>query len=238
MCPSKGQLKGMIKIRRKLKPKYIILSIFSGFAVCLILIIINLALNSPSSGESYITEPVVSSTESTTELTTEDYETSTAENTTKPTEKATQKATKKANDKKSESKNDSDSSNHEQSEGDYNHYYNYSDSISSNSNFSENSNNSESSSKTTKPTTKSSQVQVQDNIYLSYSTVFTGQGDVVFLSLINAENGISWSVSDSSVLQNYGGSSNQCSFRALKRGSATVTATYNGKNYYCTVTVN
>lgn len=200
------------------------------------LILINLALNSPSTVESSVTKPSSTVINTTAQPSTEAKET-TAEDTTKPTEKATQKATKKSADKKSESKSKSESSNSEVSENNY--YYNYSDNTSSDKGSSSKANEkSESNTKkeTIKPTTKPT--QANDNIYLSYSSVSVNKGDVVFLSLINAESGVSWSVSNSSVIQNYGGNGNQCSFKTLKKGSATVTAHYNGKNYYCTVTVN
>ena len=80
--------------------------------------------------------------------------------------------------------------------------------------------------------------QAQNNIHLSYSYITVSQGDVVFLSLIGASSGVSWSVSNSSVLVNYGGGGNQCSFKAVSKGTAVVTANYNGTSYYCTVKVN
>ena len=80
--------------------------------------------------------------------------------------------------------------------------------------------------------------QSQNNIYLSYSYITVSQGDVVFLSLIGAQSGVSWSVSNSSVLINYGGGGNQCSFKAVSKGTAVVTANYNGASYYCTVKVS
>lgn len=90
---------------------------------------------------------------------------------------------------------------------------------------------------TSKPTVKP-QETTKDNIYLSYSSVSIHTDDVLFLNLIGANNGVSWSVDNSYILQNYGGGGNQCSFKALKKGSTTVTATYNGRAYTCYVTVN
>lgn len=90
---------------------------------------------------------------------------------------------------------------------------------------------------TSKPTVKP-QETTKDNVYLSYSSVSLHTDDVMFLTLIEAENGVSWSVGNSYILQNYGGGGNQCSFKALKKGSTTVTATYNGRSYTCYVTVN
>lgn len=90
---------------------------------------------------------------------------------------------------------------------------------------------------TSKPTVKP-QETTKDNIYLSYSSVSIHTDDVLFLNLIGADNGVSWSVGNSYILQNYGGGGNQCSFKALKKGSTTVTATYNGRSYTCYVTVN
>lgn len=232
------------------------------------LILVNLALNSPSSADSVETQPsssTVAVTES--EYTTMAEEETTVKPTEKPDEKATQKSTnrpeeKKENSKNSESSSKTESSNNSSLENSYN-YYNSSGNSSSGSSSSSKSNSNSSSSKsnssssitqkatqkpTTKPTTKPTSkpepkpttkpTQPQDNVYLSYSSITVTKGDVVFLSLINAGSGVSWSVSNSSVLQNYGGGSNQCSFKALKKGSATVTASYNGKNYYCTVSVN
>lgn len=95
--------------------------------------------------------------------------------------------------------------------------------------------------KVEKPTSKPAvkpQETTKDNIYLSYSSVSLHTDDVMFLTLIEAENGVSWSVGNSYILQNYGGGGNQCSFKALKKGSTTVTATYNGRSYTCYVTVN
>ena len=88
-----------------------------------------------------------------------------------------------------------------------------------------------------KPTVKP-QETTKDNIYLSYSSVSIHTDDVLFLNLIGADNGVSWSVGNSYILQNYGGGGNQCSFKALKKGSTTVTAAYNGRSYTCYVTVN
>lgn len=228
------------------------------------LILVNLALNSPSSAKSVETQPS-SSTVAVTEFehTTKAEEETTVKPTEKPDEKATQKPTKKPEEKKensksSESSSKTESSNNSSSENSYN-YYNSSGNSSSGSSSSSKSSSNSSSSKsnnsssstqkatqkpTTKPTSKpepkptTKPTQPQDNVYLSYSSITVTKGDVVFLSLINAGSGVSWSVSNSSVLQNYGGGSNQCSFKALKKGSATVTASYNGKNYYCTVSVN
>ena len=90
---------------------------------------------------------------------------------------------------------------------------------------------------TSKPTVKP-QETTKDNVYLSYSSVSLHTDDVMFLTLIEAENGVSWSVGNSYILQNYGGGGNQCSFKALKKGATTVTATYNGRAYTCYVTVN
>lgn len=223
------------------------------------LILVNLALNSPSSAKSVETQPS-SSTVAVTEFehTTKAEEETTVKPTEKPDEKATQKPTKKPDEKKENSKNyenssKTESSNNSSLENGYN-YYNSSGNSSSGSSSSSKSSSNSSSSKsnsssntqkaTQKPTTKpepkptTKPTKPQDNVYLSYSSITVTKGDVVFLSLINAGSGVSWSVSNSSVLQNYGGGSNQCSFKALKKGSATVTASYNGKNYYCTVSVN
>lgn len=222
------------------------------------LILVNLALNSPSSAESVETQPsgsTVAVTES--EHTTKAEEETTVKPTEKPDEKATQKPTKKPDEKKENSKNSENSSKTESSnnsslENSYNYYSSSGNSSSGSSSSSKSSSNSSSSNSnsssntqkaTQKPTTKpepkptTKPTKPQDNVYLSYSSITVTKGDVVFLSLINAGNGVSWSVSNSSVLQNYGGGSNQCSFKALKKGSATVTASYNGKNYYCTVSV-
>lgn len=226
------------------------------------LILVNLALNSPSSAESVETQP----SSSTVAVTGSEHTTKAEEGTTvKPTEKsaenATQKPTKKPDEKKENSKNSessskAESSNNSSLENSYNYYSSSGNSSSGSSSSSKSSSNSSSSNSnsssntqkatqkpTTKPTSKpeskptTKPTQPQDNVYLSYSSITVTKGDVVFLSLINAGNGVSWSVSNSSVLQNYGGGSNQCSFKALKKGSATVTASYNGKNYYCTVSV-
>lgn len=222
------------------------------------LILINLALNSPSSAESVETQPsssTVAVTES--EHTTKAEEETTVKPTEKPDEKATQKPTKKPDEKKENSKNYENSSKTESSNnsssGNSSSGSSSSSKSSSNSSSSKSNNSSSSTQKatqkpTTKPTVKPTSkpepkpttkpTQPQDNVYLSYSSITVTKGDVVFLSLINAESGVSWSVSNSSVLQNYGGGSNQCSFKALKKGTSTVTANYNGKNYYCTVSVN
>lgn len=237
----------MIKIRRKVKPQFIAVIIGLGLVVSLILIFINLALNSPSSAENIETEPFSSSAVVFTSEPTKATEKTTAEVTTEPTEKTTQKPTKKSeskkdSDKKSESSSKSESSNNSNN----NNYYNEpAESKSSNKSTSSSKTNSSSNTQktTTKPATKSTTkpttkpTQIQNNIYLSYSSISANKGDVIFLSLINAENGVSWSISNSSVLQNYGGGGTQCSFKALKKGSATITATYNGKSYYCTVTI-
>lgn len=231
------------------------------------LILVNLALNSPSSAESVETQPPSSTVAVTgSEHTTKAEEGATVKPTEKSAENATQKPTKKPDEKKENSKNSessskTESSNNSSSENSYN-YYNSSGNSSSGSSSSSKSSSNSSSSKsnnssntqkatqkpTTRPTVKPTSkpepkpttkpTQPQDNVYLSYSSITVTKGDVVFLSLINAGSGVSWSVSNSSVLQNYGGGSNQCSFKALKKGSATVTASYNGKNYYCTVSVN
>lgn len=231
------------------------------------LILVNLALNSPSSAESVETQPPSSTVAVTgSEHTTKAEEGATVKPTEKSAENATQKPTKKPDEKKENSKNSessskAESSNNSSSENSYN-YYNSSGNSSSGSSSSSKSSSNSSSSKsnnssntqkatqkpTTRPTVKPTSkpepkpttkpTQPQDNVYLSYSSITVTKGDVVFLSLINAGSGVSWSVSNSSVLQNYGGGSNQCSFKALKKGSATVTASYNGKNYYCTVSVN
>lgn len=228
------------------------------------LILVNLALNSPSSAESVETQPPSSTVAVTgSEHTTKAEEGTTVKPTEKSAENATQKPTKKPDEKKENSKNSENSSKTESSnnsslENSYN-YYNSSGNSSSGSSSSSKSSSNSSSSKsnnsssstqkatqkpTTKPTSKpepkptTKPTQPQDNVYLSYSSITVTKGDVVFLSLINAGSGVSWSVSNSSVLQNYGGGSNQCSFKALKKGSATVTASYNGKNYCCTVSVN
>ncbi|MGN0508271.1 MAG: hypothetical protein ACI4GX_03475 [Ruminococcus sp.] len=223
------------------------------------LILVNLALNSPSSAESVETQPPSSTVAVTgSEHTTKAEVGTTVKPTEKPDEKATQKPTKKPDEKKENSKNSENSSKTESSnnsslENSYNYYSSSGNSSSGSSSSSKSSSNSSSSNSnsssntqkaTQKPTTKpepkptTKPTQPQDNVYLSYSSITVTKGDVVFLSLINAGNGVSWSVSNSSVLQNYGGGSNQCSFKALKKGSATVTASYNGKNYYCTVSVN
>lgn len=227
------------------------------------LILVNLALNSPSSAKSVETQPS-SSTVAVTEFehTTKAEEETTVKPTEKPDEKATQKPTKKPDEKKENSKNyenssKTESSNNSSLENGYNYYNSSGNSSSGSSSSSKSSSNSSSSNSnsssntqkatqkpTTKPTSKpepkptTKPTQPQDNVYLSYSSITVTKGDVVFLSLINAGNGVSWSVSNSSVLQNYGGGSNQCCFKALKKGSATVTASYNGKNYCCTVSVN
>ena len=234
------------------------------------LILVNLALNSPSSAESVETQPPSSTVAVTgSEHTTKAEEGTTVKPTEKSAENATQKPTKKPDEKKENSKNSessskAESSNNSSLENSYNYYSSSGNSSSGSSSSSKSktssssSKNSSSSSKsnsssntqkatqkpTTKPTSKpeskptTKPTQPQDNVYLSYSSITVTKGDVVFLSLINAGNGVSWSVSNSSVLQNYGGGSNQCNFKALKKGSATVTASYNGKNYYCTVSVN
>lgn len=95
---------------------------------------------------------------------------------------------------------------------------------------------------TQKPTKKATQKPTQapkpqNNIYLSYRSITVKKNDVVFLTLINADAGITWSVGNSSVLQNYGGGGNQCSFKALSKGQTIVTATYNGRTYTCSVTI-
>lgn len=90
---------------------------------------------------------------------------------------------------------------------------------------------------TSKPTVKPPET-TKDNVYLSYSSVSIHTDDVLFLNLIGADNGVSWSVGNPYILQNYGGGGNQCSFKALKTGSTTVTSTYNGRSYTCYVTVN
>ena len=222
------------------------------------LILVNLALNSPSSAESVETQPPSSTVAVTgSEHTTKAEEETTVKPTEKPDEKATQKPTTKPDEKKENSKNSENSSKTESSnnislENSYNYYSSSGNSSSGSSSSSKSSSNSSSSNSnsssntqkaTQKPTTKpepkptTKPTKPQDNVYLSYSSITVTKGDVVFLSLINAGSGVSWSVSNSSVLQNYGGGSNQCSFKALKKGSATVTASYNGKNYYCTVSV-
>ena len=223
-------------------------------------------MNSPSSAESTETQPSSSTVAVTkSEHTTESENATTVKPTEKPTEKAAQKPTKKPAEKKENSKNSensskNESSNNSSSESSYNYYGSSGNSSYGSSSSKSNSNSSSSKSSspngtqkttqkpTTKPTAKPTSkpepkpttkpTKPQSNIYLSYSSITVTKGDVVFLSLINAESGVSWSVSNSSVLQNYGGGSNQCSFKALKKGSATVKASYNGKNYYCTVSVN
>ena len=55
---------------------------------------------------------------------------------------------------------------------------------------------------TSKPTVKP-QETTKDNIYLSYSSVSIHTDDVLFLNLIGADNGVSWSVGNSYILQNY-----------------------------------
>lgn len=223
------------------------------------LILVNLALNSPSSAESVETQPPSSTVAVTgSEHTTKAEEGATVKPTEKSAENATQKPTKKPDEKKENSKNSessskAESSNNSSLENNYNYYSSSGNSSSGSSSSSKSSSNSSSSKSnsssntqkaTQKPTTKpepkptTKPTKPQDNVYLSYSSITVTKGDVVFLSLINAGSGVSWSVSNSSVLQNYGGGSNQCSFKALKKGSATVTASYNGKNYYCTVSVN
>lgn len=221
---------------------------------------------SAESTETQPSSSTVAVTES--EHTTGAKNSTTAKPTEKPTEKATQKPTKKPAEKKENSKNSessskNESSNNSSSENGYSYHNSSGNSSSGNSSSSKSNSNSgktnsssgtqkatqKPTNKTTiKPTTKPTPkpepkptikpTKPQDNVYLSYNSIVVTKGDVVFLSLINAGNGVSWSVSNSSVLQNYGGGSNQCSFKAIKKGSATVSANYNGKNYYCTVSVN
>lgn len=92
-------------------------------------------------------------------------------------------------------------------------------------------------SKPTQAVPKPTQAPV-NNIYMSYSSITVSQGDVVFLSLIGASSGVSWSMNNSSILVNYGGGGNQCSFKAISKGTVVVIASYNGARYYCTVKVN
>lgn len=188
-------------------------------------------------------------------------ETSEHRETTKSTEKATKNSSSsKSSESKDSHKNKSSSSNDDSeninsqshyadSNSENNNYYNYqpknsqtnssSNSKSSSSRTSSSSKAPQSSAKPTQPAPKPKPTQAPaNNIYLSYSSITVSQGDVVFLSLIGADSGVSWSVSNSSVLINYGGGGNQCSFKAASKGTAVVTASYNGSSYSCTVTVN
>lgn len=184
------------------------------------------------------------------------------------TTKSTEKETKSSNSSKSSGSKDSHinkSSSDNENEDNINSQSHYSDSNSENNNYynyqpkksqTNSISNSKSSSSRTNSSSKSPQSSAKpakptqpapkpkptqapaNNIYLSYSSITVSQGDVVFLSLIGVESGVSWNVNNSSVLINYGGGGNQCSFKAVSKGTAVVTASYNGTSYSCTVKVN
>ncbi len=190
-------------------------------------------------------------------------ETSENKEPTKSAEKETKSSSSKSSASKDSHTNKSSSSS-EKSE-DINSQSHYADSNSENNNYynyqpkksqTNSSSNSKSSSSRTNSSSKSPQSSAKpakptqpapkpkptqapaNNIYLSYSSITVSQGDVVFLSLIGVESGVSWNVNNSSVLINYGGGGNQCSFKAVSKGTAVVTASYNGTSYSCTVKVN
>lgn len=258
--------KDWLIIRRKVKPQFVVACVITGLIICIILVLINLALNSPSSDKNLTIETVNTSVAHTTNKS-ETTEETTVEPTIENDEDTTKKQKEESEDKNDDSKksenlkkddkkdNSSETSKNNTSSKSLN--INSSSSNSSSNNGS-GSSNTEKTTKpikkpvtqtTTKPTTKPTQkpttkpttptkpTQIPNNVYLSIRSSYVNKGDVVFLSLINAENGVSWSISNSSILQNYGGGGNQCSFKALNKGSATVTASYEGKNYCCTVNV-
>lgn len=257
----------MIFIRRKTKPSVIIFCVVFCVVVIGVLIGINLLINSSKSAETATQDEITSAAISSIlpEATTVEASTAsviyqeTSEH--QETTKSTEKETKSSNSSKSSGSKDSHinkSSSDNENEDNINSQSHYSGSNSENSNYynyqpkksqiNSSLNSKNSSSKTTQSSDKPKPTQAtpkpkptqapENNIYLSYSSITVSQGDVVFLSLIGAQNGVSWSVSNSSVLINYGGGGNQCSFKTVSKGTAVVTASYNGTSYSCTVKVN
>lgn len=244
----------MIIIRQKIKFKHIAIISTIVISITLVLVFINLALISPLKDfENTVDTTTVTVAKATapTKTTNSDnieYNTEPTEITTvKPTQKAVK--SKKTKRKNSDTKQNNNSSN-------YGSYDEQSSKSTSNSSIKNNSSSSKSNSSpnnketpkatkkpTQKPTQKATQAPAQEttlsqnNIYLSYSNITVRKGDIVFLNLINASDGVSWSVSNPNILQNYGGGNNQCSYKALNSGTAIITSSYKGINYYCTVTV-
>lgn len=244
----------MIIIRQKIKFKHIAIISTIVISITLVLVFINLALISPfkdfenSVEATAITVIKTSNPTKTTNSDNSEYETEPTEITTvKPTQKAVKN--KKTKRKNSNTKQNNSSSNYD-SYGDQSSKSNSSSSNKNNSS-STKSNSSKNNKETPKATQKSTQKPTQkatqapaqettishNNIYLSYSNITAKKGDIVFLTLINASDGVSWSVSNPNILQNYGGGNNQCSYKALNPGTAIITSSYKGNNYCCTVTV-
>lgn len=259
--------KGVIFIRRKTKPSVIIFCVAFCVVVIGILIGINLLINFSKSSETATQDEITSAAPSSILYETTTVEPSTAsvifketsenQETTKSTEKETKSSTSSKSSSSKDSHIDKRTSSNENSDN-VNSQSHYADNSSSDNNYynyqqkkpqtNSSSDSKASSSKTSQSSDKPKPTQAvpkpkptqapENNIYLSYSSITVSQGDVVFLSLVGADNGISWSVSNSSVLANYGGGGNQCSFKALSKGTSVVTATYNGTSYYCAVKVN
>lgn len=87
-----------------------------------------------------------------------------------------------------------------------------------------------------KPPTPQENEQSYDDKRLNYKSITIHARDIVSLTLYNADKNVTWSV-NSSILIPYSSNGNSQSYVAVTSGIAVVTATCNGKNYQCTVTI-
>lgn len=245
-------------IKRKVKPVFVIVCVAIAVVVIALVIVVSLAFNSsPSTANSDVatTESTETTVNITYEVTTSIVKWQNKGNYTFPAQtdaevSTTAQATKSTSSNRVESyikvepteKPQSEVSNNNSSSN-----HNTQSNHNSNNNYNPPEQETKKATQKPTPTTKKPEPQTEkqpeptekeDDIYLSYSSISVNTEDVIFLTLIGAENGVSWSVNNSSVLQNFGGGGNQCSFKAVSKGTATVTASYNNRSYTCNVTVN
>ena len=76
----------------------------------------------------------------------------------------------------------------------------------------------------------------ESNVKINYKSLTVSEGDVFSLTLYGADYAY-WSVDNTSLIRVYEDNGSQCSFLGKKRGTTTVTATYNGNSYTCSVTI-
>lgn len=75
------------------------------------------------------------------------------------------------------------------------------------------------------------------NIHMSYKTLTVNKNNVFSLTLTGAGNNVTWKIGDSSLISRYESNGNSCSFKAIQHGSTVITATYQGLNYDCSITI-
>lgn len=90
------------------------------------------------------------------------------------------------------------------------------------------------SSNVTRPTSKPKK---ENTIKMNYSSLGVSKGDLFSIVLTGADSSVSWSA-DGTFIKIYQTNGNQCTFKAHKKGSASVIAQYKGNTYSCRITIS